>query len=53
MAEAFLDINSENVYENEVRESQLIDYLDQHNFSLINKAVDANYADFTFQNNNK
>lgn len=47
MAEAFLN-ESNNMYENEVKESQLVEYLSGKGFGLISKSVDGNYADFIF-----
>lgn len=48
MVEAFI-YNDENVYEDEVKEGQVIDYLTPFGFKLINRAVDNNYCDLTFE----
>lgn len=50
MAEAFLN-DTEDVYEQQVRENELIEYMESKNFKMKYKSIDGNYADFVFENN--
>lgn len=49
MVEAFIN-NDSFIYEDEVKESQVAEYLTAFGFKLINRAVDGNYADLTYVN---
>jgi FkbM family methyltransferase len=48
MVEAFID-NDKNVYEDEVKENQVINLLLPLGFELTNRAIDGNYSDLTFE----
>ena len=48
MVEAFTN-NNEDVYEGEVKESEVMQFLTPLGFVLTNRAVDGNYADLTFE----
>jgi len=47
MVEAFIN-NHKDVYEGEVKETEVINLLSPLEFTLTNRAVDGNYADLTF-----
>jgi FkbM family methyltransferase len=50
LIEAWITPKGDNVYEDEVKKDDLVAFLSENNFELVNEAIDGNYADLTFQN---